>query len=55
VTTAHSVTYLADHTLLLAIPAFVPAAIVVGLVVFIAVRNRRRGDDETDEQGSMDD
>jgi hypothetical protein len=36
---------LAHHTLLLALPAFAPAVAVVGVVVYIAVRDRRRGDD----------
>ncbi|WP_192860328.1 hypothetical protein [Mycobacterium sp. MS1601] len=40
------VTYLADHTLLLALPALLPAVIVAGVVVFIAVRDRRQGPDE---------
>lgn len=43
---------LADHSLLLAIPAFAPAVLVVGVVVFVAMRDRRRGDDdEGDEDG----
>ena len=32
---------LADHTLLLAIPAFAPAIIVVAVVVWVAMRDRR--------------
>lgn len=32
---------LAHHTLLLAIPAFVPAIAVVGVVVWVALRDRR--------------
>jgi hypothetical protein len=32
---------LAHHALLLAIPAFVPAVAVVGVVLWIAVRDRR--------------
>lgn len=47
----------ADHTLLLALPAFAPAVVVVGVVVYIAVRDRRRGDaahDEGGEDGSRD-
>lgn len=46
--------YLADHTLLLALPAFIPAVIVAGVVIFVAVRDRRRGPDpdETDEGNS---
>jgi hypothetical protein len=31
----------ADHTLLLALPAFAPAVIVVAVVVFVAMRDRR--------------
>ena len=40
-------TVLADHTLLLALPAFAPAVVVVGVVVFVAMRDRRNnsGDD----------
>jgi hypothetical protein len=43
-----TVTHLADHSLLLAIPAFAPAVLVVGVVVFVAMRDRRRGDDDED-------
>ncbi|WP_280232902.1 hypothetical protein [Nocardia cyriacigeorgica] len=32
---------LADHSVLLAVPAFLPAFVVVGIIVFIAVRDRR--------------
>ncbi|NKZ13038.1 hypothetical protein HGA11_18860 [Mycolicibacterium septicum DSM 44393] len=38
--------YQADHTLLLALPAFAPALVVVGVVVYVAMRDRRRGDDD---------
>ncbi|WP_328399408.1 hypothetical protein [Nocardia sp. NBC_00403] len=38
---AHGVEILADHTVLLAIPAFVPALALVGVIVVIAVRDRR--------------
>ncbi|MGN2637734.1 hypothetical protein ACTD5D_16365 [Nocardia takedensis] len=40
---------LADHSILLAIPAFLPALLVVGVVVFIAVRDRRSDPDHSDE------
>ncbi|MFC3962055.1 hypothetical protein [Nocardia jiangsuensis] len=40
---------LADHSILLAIPAFLPAFALVGVVVFIAVRDRRAGDDDTEQ------
>ncbi|WP_199178114.1 hypothetical protein [Mycobacterium hubeiense] len=53
------VTYLADHTLLLALPAFAPAVVVAGVVAYIAIRNRRNPDDSrhddtdnTDQDGS---
>ena len=35
------VEYLAHHWLLLAGPAFLPAVIVVGVVLYIAIRDRR--------------
>jgi hypothetical protein len=46
-------TVLADHTLLLALPAFAPAVVVVGVVVFVAMRDRRtkNADDGDDEDG----
>ncbi|MGK8506863.1 hypothetical protein ACRS5S_02020 [Nocardia asiatica] len=37
---------LADHSILLAIPAFLPALLVVAVVVFIALRDRRAEDRE---------
>jgi hypothetical protein len=44
---------LADHTLLLAIPAFIPAVVVVGVVIFVAMRDRRRPDDGDPEAGAQ--
>jgi len=41
--------YLADHTLLLALPAFAPAVVVVGVVVYIAMRDRRKKSSPEDE------
>ena len=39
----------ADHTLLLALPAFAPAVVVVAVVVFVAMRDRRdKADDGSD-------
>ncbi|MGK8523875.1 hypothetical protein ACRS6B_21060 [Nocardia asteroides] len=32
---------LADHSVLLAIPAFLPALLVVAVIVFVAMRDRR--------------
>lgn len=40
------VVVLADHSILLAIPAFLPAFLIAGVVLFIAVRDRRNGEDE---------
>jgi hypothetical protein len=42
------VDYVAHHALLLAIPAFVPAIAVVGVVIWVAVRDRRTPDDGTE-------
>lgn len=44
-----TVEYLADHTLLLALPAFAPAVLVVGVVVYVAMRDRRNKDDDGDD------
>jgi hypothetical protein len=41
-TTPH-VVYLAHHWILLAVPAFLPAIIVVGVVLYVALRDRRAG------------
>jgi hypothetical protein len=40
------VVVLADHSALLAIPAFAPAIMVVAVVFWVARRDRRLGDDE---------
>jgi hypothetical protein len=40
------VQYVAHHWILLAGPAFLPAVIVVGVVLYIAVRDRRRAADD---------
>lgn len=48
------VVYLAHHGLLLAIPAFVPAVIVAGVITFIAVRNRQRSKDANDVNSTRD-
>jgi hypothetical protein len=50
-TTSH-VEYLAHHWLVLAVPAFLPAVIVVGVVLYIALRDRRAArsaDSDSDE------
>ncbi|OHT96339.1 hypothetical protein [Mycobacterium syngnathidarum] len=45
----------ADHTLLLALPAFAPAVVVVGVVVYVAMRDRRGGPRDDDSGGPRDD
>lgn len=48
-----NVVILADHSLLLAIPVFVPAFVVAGVVVYIAMKDRRKRDGtHTDQTGS---
>ena len=52
-----TVEVVADHTLLLALPAFAPAVVVVGVVVYVAMKDRRKsqdGHDEDDETPSED-
>jgi hypothetical protein len=39
-TTPHLV-YLAHHWIVLAVPAFLPAVILVGVVLYVALRDRR--------------
>ena len=58
-TTPH-VEYLAHHWILLAAPAFLPAVIVVGVVLYIAIRDRRARTPDapkqpTDATGEKDD
>lgn len=35
--------YVAHHYLLLALPAFLPAVVVVGVVLYVALKDRRSG------------
>ncbi|MGW6427040.1 hypothetical protein ACWF82_30580 [Nocardia sp. NPDC055053] len=52
----HQDDVLADHSLLLAIPAFLPAIALAGLVLFIAMRDRRaekRENAETETQSAQ--
>ncbi len=52
-------TYLADHSLLLALPAFAPAFVVAGVVAWVAMKDRRAEDnagsdgDETDSETAV--
>jgi hypothetical protein len=43
-TLGHDVHLLADHSVWLAVPAFIPAFVVAGVVVYIAMKDRRRRD-----------
>lgn len=43
------VVILADHPIWLAVPAFAPAIVVAGVIVYIAAKNRRKPDN-TKEQ-----
>jgi hypothetical protein len=50
--TTTPVEVVADHTLLLALPAFAPAVIVVAVVVFVAMRDRRDKAEEGTEEST---
>jgi hypothetical protein len=43
---------LAHHGLLLAIPAFAPAIAVAGVVIYVALRDRRRTSDSAQSENS---
>jgi hypothetical protein len=47
---APDVQILADHSALLAIPAFAPAILVVAVVIWVARRDRRLADDEDEDE-----
>jgi hypothetical protein len=49
------VQYLAHHWLLLAAPAFLPAVVVVGVVLFVALRDRRSGSQSPDDSDQRTD
>ncbi|KZF07174.1 MAG: hypothetical protein WBD41_00785 [Rhodococcus sp. (in: high G+C Gram-positive bacteria)] len=40
-TPSGNVIYLADHSVVLALPALVPAFVIVGVVLFVVARDRR--------------
>jgi hypothetical protein len=44
-----NVVLLADHPIWIAVPAFLPAFVVTGVVVYIAAKNRRKDAGTTDE------
>lgn len=43
---------LADHPVWLAVPAFAPAIVVAAVVVYIAVKNRRKGGPRPTDEGT---
>lgn len=43
------VVVLADHPIWLAVPAFAPAIIVAGVVVYIAAKNRRKPENDREQ------
>ncbi len=45
-----TVTYGAHHALVVALPALTPAVILVGVVLFIAIRDRHGGDVDADSE-----
>jgi hypothetical protein len=51
-TPAPHVEILAHHGLLLAIPAFAPAIAVAGVVIYVAVRDRRKHGDTAQSDNS---
>jgi hypothetical protein len=53
-TSPPDVVVLAHHSLLLAIPAFGPALIVAGVVIYIAMRDRRRDQPHSGNSASTD-
>jgi hypothetical protein len=46
------VQYLADHPIWIAVPAFAPAFVVAGVVVYIAAKNRRKDGGSPDGEGN---
>ncbi|MDA2894076.1 hypothetical protein PDG61_24425 [Mycolicibacterium sp. BiH015] len=43
------VVVLADHPIWLAVPAFAPAIVVAGVIVYIAAKNRRKPDQDREQ------
>ena len=54
---APHVEYLAHHWIVLAVPAFLPAVIVVAVVLYVALRDRRAGrtEDSPEQAKTPDD
>lgn len=49
------VAYVAHHMILLAIPAFLPAIIVVGVILYVALKDRRSAGEPEDAGQRNDD
>jgi hypothetical protein len=49
------VNYLADHSLLLALPAFAPAVVVAAVVAWVAIRDRRNPDPDDENRSEETD
>jgi hypothetical protein len=47
-----NVVILADHSVWLAVPAFAPAIVVAGVVVYVAMKNRRSHDGTSQPGGA---
>jgi hypothetical protein len=43
---------MADHPIWIAVPAFAPAFVVAGVVVYIAAKNRRKDSGSPDHEGN---
>lgn len=50
-----NVTYLADHSVVLALPALIPAFVIVGVVLYVVAKDRRAERDEKAEQAGESD
>ncbi|OZF44392.1 hypothetical protein CH293_23035 [Rhodococcus sp. 14-2470-1b] len=51
---AEDVVYLADHSVVLALPALIPAFIIVAVVLYIVAKDRRAEKNENAESESAD-
>lgn len=48
---AENIVFLADHSVVLALPALIPAFIIVGVVLYVVARDRRQERDENATEG----
>lgn len=49
-----TVVHVADHSALLALPAFAPALLIAAVIVFMVVRDRRTPDDDAVDDDRTD-